>query len=419
MVSARPSTLRSTLAAGLGLALAGLLGGCDLILAIGHGDKYIDPHVDCSGFDCVCTGGFESCDGDDDNGCESELAIDPQNCGGCGNVCTNGVCSDGACACAAGFVDCDGNPSTGCESELAADPKNCGACGHDCAGGACSGGLCQPATIMGLEDAVSLAVDAGHLYVARCGTPSVAKVRLDLDDPYVEKAAELDGCASLVAIDATRIYFASDQSSDKRILSAPIDAPSAPFELATGTSAAQFLGVTSAHALYWNVDATSGSKRLYRVPVAGGTPEFADAAVTALAVDADAAYWSDEVGLHAWATMDAAPIDVDPTIVDAPALAVESGTLFFANGEGIWSMPTSGGTPSSLVASPSVKAIAATPTHVYWADGSDGSVRRIARDHTSEAVLVKGESLGATVPFALGERAVYWIAGSKVRKVAR
>lgn len=421
MVSARASsTLRAAATSGLGLALVTLLGGCDLILAIGR-DKFIDPHVSCAGGTCVCTGGFDSCDGDEDNGCESELAIDPLNCGACGNACTNGVCSDGTCACGAGFVDCDGNPSTGCESELATDTSNCGACGHDCAGGACSGGECQPVTIMGLDDAVSLAVDEDHLYVARCGTPSVAKVRLTSADPFVEEAAELDGCASLVAVDAARVYFASDQTSDKRILSAPLDpfADPTPTALATGTSADRFFGVTGAHVIFWDVDATAATKRLARVPINGGSIESVDAAVTALAVDADAAYWSDEAGLHAWATMDAAPSDIDPTIVQAGALAVESGTLFFADAQGIGSLSTSGGSPSSLVAAKSVRAIAASATHVYWADGSDGSVRRIARDHTSETVLVKGESLGATVPFVLDAHAVYWIAGTKVRKVAK
>lgn len=97
-----------------------------------------------------CSGGWENCDNLLDNGCEINLNTDPQNCGGCGHLCSfpNAVqpgCSGGACTlgiCKPGFANCDGLPGTGCETNVAADPRNCGFCGNRCAN-ACINGVCQ------------------------------------------------------------------------------------------------------------------------------------------------------------------------------------------------------------------------------------------------------------------------------------
>jgi hypothetical protein len=122
------------------LALAALaLGACGP-------DRYVDPHVSCDGGPCGCVGGFDDCDGNGDNGCESDLASDEKNCGACGNACDHGTCVGGACSCAAGFADCDGDPTNGCEADTDTDASNCGACQHDCAGAACAAGVCQTGT---------------------------------------------------------------------------------------------------------------------------------------------------------------------------------------------------------------------------------------------------------------------------------
>lgn len=68
-----------------------------------------------------CKNGFDSCDGNPDNGCETSLTT-PQDCGQCGNVCgtqntVSSTCTAGACklTCKPNFADCDGDPSNGCE----------------------------------------------------------------------------------------------------------------------------------------------------------------------------------------------------------------------------------------------------------------------------------------------------------------
>lgn len=410
---------RDAALAGLFLGLAGMLGACDLILKIGHEDRFIDPHVSCGSGTCVCTGGFDSCDGDDDNGCESELAIDPMNCGACGSVCANGACLDGTCACQEGFVDCDGSPSTGCEAELQVDPQNCGACGVRCAGGECQSGHCQPFTLTGLTEPRSLALFEDYLYVAQCSDPAVAKVWSKSAGSTVQPAAAFTGCASLVAAGDKALYFAAP----KQVLSVPIDAFAdlTPKDLAPGVDlfASGFFGVSALHVYFWNDDTAQMTQAMVRIPIDGGPVEpVADAVVTALAVGADVAYFSDQNGLHAWKTSDAAPTLISQTI-SAHAMTLVNGTLIFADAQGLWSLAPPSMAPAKIVPAALVRGLAADETHVYWAEGGAGTLRRVGRDGASETVLASGEAFGERVPFALDDEAVYWIAGSSVRKVAK
>lgn len=99
----------------------------------------------------ACDPGFGDCNGVARDGCEAPLD-GLKNCGACGVVCgsVNGkaACVKGACqiACNPGFGDCDGDPSNGCETGLLADAGNCGACGNVCSGAhakeSCAGGVC-------------------------------------------------------------------------------------------------------------------------------------------------------------------------------------------------------------------------------------------------------------------------------------
>jgi hypothetical protein len=102
-----------------------------------------------------CTSPLDDCDDDPTNGCESDPAIDPANCGGCRNACTPmtnaqpgcvaGVCALGACS--PMYADCDGISSNGCEVNLNSSSTNCGQCGNACdllnANAACQAGLCS------------------------------------------------------------------------------------------------------------------------------------------------------------------------------------------------------------------------------------------------------------------------------------
>jgi hypothetical protein len=124
------------------------------------GPDVTPPHTDwsCSDSSCKlqCKGGWGDCDNNFcGDGCETNLASDPQNCGACGHACNPGQeCLEGACICDAGTRcgdDC---------VDLQNDPLNCGACGRRCPGpvGAvgggpgCSGGECTYVCYPGYAD---------------------------------------------------------------------------------------------------------------------------------------------------------------------------------------------------------------------------------------------------------------------------
>lgn len=136
-------------------------GTCDVACSSNH-----VASRSCSGScDGTCAAGYEDCNGDKlSDGCETSIAADAKNCGGCGVPCsTNHVsphCSKGTCdgKCAAGFQDCnDSKLKDGCETDLLNDPNNCGKCGLFCSTNhvampSCTSGTCSGTCSQGFAD---------------------------------------------------------------------------------------------------------------------------------------------------------------------------------------------------------------------------------------------------------------------------
>ena len=112
----------------------------------------------------TCNAGFEDCDGDARNGCETDTRTTATACGACGNRCAlanaESTCVDGRCAvgrCAANFGDCDGNALNGCEADLRTSVAHCGFCNTSCPGApnavpACAVGTCAITCTAGFAD---------------------------------------------------------------------------------------------------------------------------------------------------------------------------------------------------------------------------------------------------------------------------
>lgn len=84
----------------------------------------------------VCDPGFTNCN----EQCVDQLN-DRENCGGCANICTSDVCSNGVClVCASDEKACSG----ACVN-IASNPDNCGDCDNRCASGLCSNKTCEAA----------------------------------------------------------------------------------------------------------------------------------------------------------------------------------------------------------------------------------------------------------------------------------
>ncbi len=99
----------------------------------------------------ACNYGYDNCNGVDTDGCEVPVLADPKNCGSCGSACKvpphgKAGCQLGSCvltSCDSGFFDCDGVAVNGCEVAIVNDTNNCGACGNVCPMGlACKNNSC-------------------------------------------------------------------------------------------------------------------------------------------------------------------------------------------------------------------------------------------------------------------------------------
>src|SRR5262249_37559829 len=79
-----------------------------------------------------------------------DVTSNPNNCGACNNVCqpvpnAAPVCISSACAfsCNPGFLNCNMAPADGCEPNIQVAPNNCGGCGvHRMPGTPCQNGTC-------------------------------------------------------------------------------------------------------------------------------------------------------------------------------------------------------------------------------------------------------------------------------------
>jgi hypothetical protein len=102
----------------------------------------------------VCAAGFDDCDFDPANGCETDLRT-PATCGACTTKCESGMfCAPAGCVsdCPVGLTPCNG----ACIDTLVS-VAHCGGCGLACAGGAnadplCAAGACALACRPGFAD---------------------------------------------------------------------------------------------------------------------------------------------------------------------------------------------------------------------------------------------------------------------------
>lgn len=90
---------------------------------------------------CTCPGPIMSC-----NGQCIDTSSDTQNCGGCGNLCTGGICMASVCKCPTSPVNLTLCPPSGSSHvcvDTSSNSNNCGQCGHACpAGETCSNSVC-------------------------------------------------------------------------------------------------------------------------------------------------------------------------------------------------------------------------------------------------------------------------------------
>lgn len=164
-------------------------GGCGKVCSSNNGV------AGCLLGNCVifCTPGFDNCDGNVANGCETNVNNTLAHCGGCNKPCNpanvnNAVCNGGKCeydSCKSGWGDCDGNKANGCERNLLTSTNHCGSCGNNCnppSGGSavCNNGTCGFNCTGGLTkcgaNCVDTKIDVGNCSscgnACSCGVPN-------------------------------------------------------------------------------------------------------------------------------------------------------------------------------------------------------------------------------------------------------
>lgn len=117
----------------------------------GGEDCDAQPGRQCIAGVCLCRPGLANCNDDPADGCETDVASDPENCLSCAATCSSAHLSNPTCdngckgECDVGFEDCnDDKQADGCETNLRQDDRHCGACGVVCASGeSCQNGQCR------------------------------------------------------------------------------------------------------------------------------------------------------------------------------------------------------------------------------------------------------------------------------------
>lgn len=138
-------------------------GGCNSVCSRNHISNPTCAASVCNG---TCDTGYADCNSNKlIDGCETSTDTDPLHCGSCGTACSNNhimtpACTQGTCsgACDVGYSDCNLNKAVdGCEVATATDPQNCGGCGNVCSNAnittpTCAAGVCNGACNTGFGD---------------------------------------------------------------------------------------------------------------------------------------------------------------------------------------------------------------------------------------------------------------------------
>ncbi len=87
-----------------------------------------------------CDEGYDNCNENAEDGCETDIFTDLQNCGACEQLCdvegAEEICDNGICqmaSCEGNYRDCNTNPTDGCETDvMSSSLQHCGACYQEC-----------------------------------------------------------------------------------------------------------------------------------------------------------------------------------------------------------------------------------------------------------------------------------------------
>jgi hypothetical protein len=350
----------------------------------------------------ACAQGYADCDGDPANGCETAIASDPANCGGCGTACGSAnttsapTCVSGECefACAPDFLHCGPESSSGCETSIRANAAHCGACGRSCLAGACDERVCQPFVLAANQDSpVTITTDTEFVYWMSSRLPSmVMRSRRDKTCTTAvcpEVFAETTPGGGAMAADGKRVYWSADEAVYQKDVATGVvtslGSPVAdPRSLAVAEPYVFWERPVQGGVLYSKIDGSPADLKPF-VRGEGGA--------NFVAVDGPFLYWTTPNAIYQRRITDG-PCDLPTGVEPCPALltgippsrpiAFDSTNIYWAETEGtatkrVMKMPKLGGTPAAVATNQvAVTSVASDGVNVYWGHG-ETSVYRTAK----------------------------------------
>jgi len=243
--------------------------------------------------------GYADCDGNPDNGAETDIRSSTDNCGACGRVCQAGHgktdCVDGACVptCDPGFAAC-GLTEQGCDAELGT-ADHCRGCWDRCVDASCTAEGCSPATVVASG---ILGNEVSHL----------SDTNAYFDSMYDYRVVPLDGGPVEQISKESGRYFPPYAQCDDVVFgvlhSRRPENPLHTFRLVKASKSGHLTELGLVHGTVMRQSLTCDSEYLYfapewgsgigAVPIAGGTVETVTKKLKVLrdmVSDAGALYW--------------------------------------------------------------------------------------------------------------------------------
>jgi sugar lactone lactonase YvrE len=320
--------------------------------------------------------------------------------------------------CSPTLVDCDGNEGNGCETDLTSDATNCGACGHSCLGGDCNDGKCLPFVLAsGQLTPSNVFLDETHLYWTN-QVQGGAVMRVPLLGGVPQVVAQSARIPGGIATDATSVYWSEFSSGGSvwRLDRTDVGDASKAIELVSGQGTSLSVTVDGTR-VYWT---TPGTVRTM-LKTGGGYIQLATDQQTpgGLLAGLGHVFWTNYSGGTVVTVGLANPNEIQVLASDqgAPAgLTADLTNLYWVNNMGT----PDGGTPSVVKVArsgnmtPEVLAdgqagpigVAQLGNYVYWTNNVGGTVMRVLKTGGTPEQLASEQQAPSGI--AVDAAVVYW-----------